>query len=230
MTDARQTPEDPLIKHVREQHNAEPPAHLDAFITQHCPPRNPGAQAKPVATLAGRLPQTTLASRIRQPRGRRADVVAGATRTRTAAPIRLRPGPQTRRADGRNGLSATAALSAPAGAMPAPAPMMEMAAPMQSKPSAPMKPKSANAPPPRPMASTHNCAKSCACANPANRKPPTACSTTCTNATRTPISTPDSNSCRKNDRCDPQPFGIAPQKRALSGHCQYAGGQRGIEN
>lgn len=32
MTDARQTPEDPLIKHVREQHNAKPPAHLDAFI------------------------------------------------------------------------------------------------------------------------------------------------------------------------------------------------------
>lgn len=32
MTDARQTPEDSVIKHVREQHNAEPPAHLDAFI------------------------------------------------------------------------------------------------------------------------------------------------------------------------------------------------------
>ncbi|NKF25965.1 hypothetical protein HER21_05840 [Pseudomonas sp. BGM005] len=32
MTDARPTPEEQLLKHVREQHNAEPPAHLDALI------------------------------------------------------------------------------------------------------------------------------------------------------------------------------------------------------
>ncbi|WP_426202130.1 hypothetical protein [Pseudomonas sp. TWP3-1] len=32
MTDARQTPEEQLLKHVRQQHNAEPSAQLDAFI------------------------------------------------------------------------------------------------------------------------------------------------------------------------------------------------------
>jgi len=46
MTDARQTPEDSVIKHVREQHNAEPPTHLDAFILdaahRHATPAKPG--------------------------------------------------------------------------------------------------------------------------------------------------------------------------------------------
>lgn len=32
MTDARPTPEEQVLKHVREQHNAELPAHLDALI------------------------------------------------------------------------------------------------------------------------------------------------------------------------------------------------------
>ncbi|MFW9082695.1 hypothetical protein ACOI9X_25990 [Pseudomonas sp. P2757] len=32
MTDARQTPEEQLLKHVRQQHDAEPSAQLDAFI------------------------------------------------------------------------------------------------------------------------------------------------------------------------------------------------------
>ena len=44
MTDARQTPEDPLIKHVREQHNAEPPAHLDAFILNTARRETPAVQ------------------------------------------------------------------------------------------------------------------------------------------------------------------------------------------
>ncbi|KAE9642667.1 hypothetical protein [Pseudomonas sp. PB106] len=132
MTDARQTPEDPLIKHVREQHNAEPPAHLDAFILNAARREVPAPQAslwqrwldacrKPrwqvaFASLVGVALMLSLVQRAPEQQGQ-SDFAPAA---KPAAPLARKHAPQ--------------ALSAPAGAMPAPAPMAEMAAPMQSEP------------------------------------------------------------------------------------------------
>ena len=131
MTDARQTPEDLLIKHVREQHNAEPSAHLDAFITdtarREIPAPKPGlwqrwldACRKPrwqvaFASLVGVALMLSLVQRAPEPQAQ----FDFAPAAKPAAPLMRKQAPE--------------ALSAPAGAMPAPAPMAEMAAPMQSE-------------------------------------------------------------------------------------------------
>lgn len=131
MTDARQTPEDSVIKHVREQHNAEPPTHLDAFILnaahRHTPPAKPDlwqrwldACRKPrwqvaFASLVGVALMLSLVQRAPEPQPQ----FDFAPAAKPAAPLARKQAPE--------------ALSAPAGAMSAPAPMAEMAAPMQSE-------------------------------------------------------------------------------------------------
>lgn len=131
MTDARQTPEDSVIKHVREQHNAEPPTHLDAFILnaahRHTPPAKPGlwqrwldACRKPrwqvaFASLVGVALMLSLVQRAPEPQQQ----FDFAPTAKPAAPLARKQAPE--------------ALSAPVGAMSAPAPMAEMAAPMQSE-------------------------------------------------------------------------------------------------
>lgn len=126
MTDARQTPEDSVIKHVREQHNAEPPTHLDAFILnaahRHTPPAKPGlwqrwldACRKPrwqvaFASLVGVALMLSLVQRAPEPQAQ----FDFAPAAKPAAPMARKQAPE--------------ALSAPA-----PAPMVEMAAPMHSE-------------------------------------------------------------------------------------------------
>ncbi|MBX9406466.1 hypothetical protein K5E40_12340 [Pseudomonas baetica] len=124
MTDARQTPEDPVIKHVREQHNAEPPAHLDAFILKaahhEVSAPKPGlwqrwldACRKPrwqvaFASLVGVALMLSLVQRVPGPQ----------------PPFDFAPAPKPAASMARK--QAPEALSAPA-------PMAEMAAPMQSE-------------------------------------------------------------------------------------------------
>ncbi|MFJ4248935.1 hypothetical protein [Pseudomonas sp. NPDC089741] len=131
MTDARQTPDDSVIKHVREQHNAEPPAHLDAFILnvarREAPMPKPSlwqrwldACRKPrwqvaFASLVGVALMLSLVQRAPEPQPQ----FDFAPAAKPAAPLARKQAPE--------------ALSAPAGGMPAPAPMAEMAAPMQSQ-------------------------------------------------------------------------------------------------
>ena len=126
MTDARQKPDDSVIKHVREQHNAEPPTHLDAFILnaahRHTPPAKPGlwqrwldACRKPrwqvaFASLVGVALMLSLVQRAPEPQAQ-FDFAPAAN---PAAPMARKQAPE--------------ALSAPA-----PAPMAEMAAPMHSE-------------------------------------------------------------------------------------------------
>ncbi len=133
MTDARQTPEDPLIKHVREQHNAEPPAHLDAFILNTARRETPAVQPslwqrwlqacrKPrwqvaFASLVGVALMLSLVQRTPEPL-RQYDY---APAPKLAVPMAEEDSAQLHR------------LSAPAAHRAAPAPMMEMAAPMQSQ-------------------------------------------------------------------------------------------------
>jgi len=133
MTDARQTPEDPVIKHVREQHNAEPPAHIDAFILnaahREVPAPKPGlwqrwlkACQKPrwqvaFASLVGVALMLSLVQRAPEPQ-RQFDFAPAA---KPAAPLSRKQAPE-----------AQSLAAPPAAAMSAPAPMMEMAEPMQS--------------------------------------------------------------------------------------------------
>ncbi len=129
MTDARQTPEDPLIKHVREQHNAEPPAHLDAFILnaaqRHTPAPKPtlwqrwlDVCRKPrwqvaFASLVGVALMLSLVQRTPEQQAQ----FDYAPAPKLAVPMTDTDSAQLHR------------LSAPAGAVP----MMEMAAPMQDQ-------------------------------------------------------------------------------------------------
>lgn len=131
MTDARQTPEDPVIKHVREQHIAEPPAHLDAFILNAARRETPTPKSglwqrwldacrKPrwqvaFASLVGVALMLSLVQRVPEPQAQ----FDFAPAAKPAAPLARKQAPE--------------ALSAPAGAISAPAPMAEMAAPMQSE-------------------------------------------------------------------------------------------------
>jgi len=133
MTDARQTPEESVIKHVREQHNVEPPAHLDAFILKaahrETPVPKPGlwqrwlrACQKPrwqvaFASVVGVALMLSLVQRAPEPQ-RQFDFAPAA---KPAAPLARKQAPE-----------AQSLPAPPAAAMPAPAPMMEMAAPMQS--------------------------------------------------------------------------------------------------
>ncbi|MCF5703439.1 hypothetical protein [Pseudomonas syringae] len=133
MTDARQTPEDLLIKHVREQHSAEPPAHLDAFILNTARRETPAVRPslwqrwlqacrKPrwqvaFASLVGVALMLSLVQRTPEPL-RQYDY---APAPKLAVPMAEADSAQLHR------------LSAPAAPRAAPAPMMEMAAPMQSQ-------------------------------------------------------------------------------------------------
>ncbi|MGY2441833.1 hypothetical protein [Pseudomonas sp. SDO52101_S400] len=139
MTDARQTPEEQLLKHYREQQHGEPPANLDALIInaahrQISAPKpslwqrwlkacqTPRYQVA-FASLVGIALMLSLVHRAPEP-------VAHydfAPAAKPAAPLVRKEAIESRT------LSAPAgALSAPAPA-PAPAPMAEMAAPMQSE-------------------------------------------------------------------------------------------------
>ncbi|MCY0111043.1 hypothetical protein NQF78_22315 [Pseudomonas monsensis] len=132
MTDARQTPEEQLLKHYREQHDAEPPAHLDSSIlaaARHNAPvpktslwqrwldacRKPRWQVA-FASLVGVALMLSLVQRAPEPQPR----FDFAPAAKPAAPLARKQAPEAQ------------SLAAPAGGMPAPAPMMEMAAPMQS--------------------------------------------------------------------------------------------------
>jgi len=139
MTDARQTPEEQLLKHVREQHNVEPPAHLDALILGAAHRQASAPKSSPwqrwlkacqtpryqvaFASLVGIALVLSLVQRAPEP-------VAHydfAPAAKPAAPLARKEAIESRT------LSApTGALSEPAPA-PAPAPMTEMAAPMQSE-------------------------------------------------------------------------------------------------
>lgn len=132
MTDARPTPEEQMLKHVREQHNAEPPSHLDALILNVARRETPAPRQSlwqrwlkacqqpryqvAFASLVGIALMLSLVQRVPEPVAQ----FDFAPAAKPAAPV-------------ARSLSAPAgALSAPAPAM-APAPMAEMAAPMQSE-------------------------------------------------------------------------------------------------
>lgn len=133
MTDARQTPEESVINHVREQHNAEPPAHLDAFILnvahRETPVPKPSlwqrwlkACQKPrwqvaFASLVGVGLMLSLVQRAPEPQPQ----FDFAPAAKPAAPLARKQAPE-----------AQSLAAPPAAAMSAPAPMMEMAEPMQS--------------------------------------------------------------------------------------------------
>ena len=133
MTDARQTPEESVIKHVREQHNVEPPAHLDAFILnaahRETPVPKPGlwqrwlnACQKPrwqvaFASVVGVALMLSLVQRAPEPQAQ----FDFAPAAKPAAPLARKQAPE-----------AQSLPAPPAAAMSSPAPMMEMAEPMQS--------------------------------------------------------------------------------------------------
>ncbi len=133
MTDTRQTPEEQLLKHYREQQHGEPPAKLDALIIsaahRQVPAPKPSLWKRwlkvcqtpryqvAFASLVGIALMLSLVQRAPEP-------VAHydfAPAAKPAAPLARKEAIESR------------TLSAPAGALPAPAPMAEMAAPMQSE-------------------------------------------------------------------------------------------------
>lgn len=135
MTDTRQTPEEQLLKHYREQTHGGPPANLDALILsaahRQIPALKPSLWQRwlkacqtpryqvAFASLVGIALMLSLVNRAPEP-------VAHydfAPATKPAAPLARKESVESR------------ALSAPAGALsaPAPVPMAEMAAPMQSE-------------------------------------------------------------------------------------------------
>lgn len=133
MTDARQTPEEQLLKHYREQHTGEPSEQLDALIlaAAHRAASAPKpslwqrwlqACQKPrwqvaFASLVGVALMLSLVQRAPEPQ-RQFDFAPAA---KPAAPLARKQAPE-----------AQLLAAPPAAAMSAPAPMMEMAAPMQS--------------------------------------------------------------------------------------------------
>ncbi|MFJ2282392.1 hypothetical protein ACIOUG_14750 [Pseudomonas sp. NPDC087803] len=134
MTDARQTPEEQLLKHYREQHSGEPSEPLDALILaaarRATPVPKPSlwqrwlkACQKPrwqvaFASLVGVALMLSLVQRAPEPQAQ-FDFVPAA---KPAAPLARKQAPEAR-----------SLAAPPAAAMSAPAPMMEMAAPMQSE-------------------------------------------------------------------------------------------------
>jgi hypothetical protein len=135
MTGTRQTPEEQLLKHYREQQHGEPPAKLDALIIsaahRQIPAMKPSLWQRwlkacqtpryqvAFASLVGIALMLSLVNRTPEP-------VAHydfAPATKPAAPLARKEAIESR------------TLSAPAGALsaPAPAPMAEMAAPMQNE-------------------------------------------------------------------------------------------------
>ncbi|MHA3735970.1 hypothetical protein ACXR0M_09860 [Pseudomonas sp. Eth.TT006] len=133
MTDARQTPEEQLLKHVREQHDTEPPAHLDALILNAARLETPAPRQSlwqrwlkacqtpryqvAFASLVGVALMLSLVQRAPEPQSQ-FDFAPAAKPT---APSARKQAPEAQ------------SLAAPAAAMPAPAPMLERAAPMQSE-------------------------------------------------------------------------------------------------
>lgn len=128
MTDARPTPEEQVLKHVREQHNAEPPAHLDALILNAARRETPAPRQSlwqrwlkacqtpryqvAFASLVGIALMLALVQRTPEP-----------VAQYDFAPV-AKPAAPVARQEARS-------LSAPASALSAP--MAEMAAPMQSE-------------------------------------------------------------------------------------------------
>ena len=133
MTDARQTPEEQLLKHYREQHTSEPSEQLDALILaaarRAAPAPKPSlwqrwlqACQKPrwqvaFASLVGVALMLSLVQRAPEPPAQ-FDFTPAA---KPAAPMAR-----------KQAAEAQSLAAPPAAAMPAPAPMMEMAEPMQS--------------------------------------------------------------------------------------------------
>ena len=131
MTDARQTPEEQLLKHYREQHHDEPPAHLDARILKAAhraaPTPKPSlwqrwldACRKPrwqvaFASLVGVALMLSLVQRAPEPQPQ----FDFAPAARPAAPVARE--------------QATEAFAAPAGTFSGPPPRVDMTAPMQSE-------------------------------------------------------------------------------------------------
>ena len=136
MTDARQTPEEQLLKHYREQHTSEPSEQLDALILaaarRAAPAPKPSlwqrwlqACQKPrwqvaFASLVGVALMLSLVQRAPEPPAQ-FDFTPAA---KPAAPLA--------RKQALEALEAQSLAAPPAAAMSAPAPMMEMAEPMQS--------------------------------------------------------------------------------------------------
>ena len=136
MTDTRPTSEEQVLKHVREQHNAEPPAHLDALILNAARRETPAPRQSlwqrwlkacqqpryqvAFASLVGIALMLSLVQRAPEPVAQ----YDFAPAAKPAAPVA--------RQEARSLSAPAGALSAPAPAM-APAPMAEMAAPMQSE-------------------------------------------------------------------------------------------------
>lgn len=133
MTDARQTPEEQLLKHYREQHTSEPSEQLDALILaaarRAAPAPKPSlwqrwlqACQKPrwqvaFASLVGMALMLSLVQRAPEPPAQ----FDFAPAAKPAAPLARKQAPE-----------AQSLAAPPAAFMPAPAPMMEMAEPMQS--------------------------------------------------------------------------------------------------
>ncbi|WP_085656657.1 hypothetical protein [Pseudomonas sp. B11(2017)] len=135
MTDARRTPEDPVISHVREHHAGEPSPHLDAFILdaarRQAPAAKPGLWQRwlrmcrqpryqvAFASLVGVALMLSMVQQAPEPVPR----YDFAPAAKPAAPAARQEAAESR------------SLAAPAAALsaPAPAPMAERAAPMESE-------------------------------------------------------------------------------------------------
>ncbi|WP_277760102.1 hypothetical protein [Pseudomonas sp. A34-9] len=130
MNDARQTPEEQMLKHYREQQHGEPPAHLDAFIltaAHRAAPTMPSLWQrwldtcrKPrwqvaFASLVGVALMLSLVQRAPEPQAQFDSVPAA----KPAAPVARK--------------QATEAFAAPAGTFSGAPPRVDMTAPMQSE-------------------------------------------------------------------------------------------------
>lgn len=139
MTDARPTPEEEVVKHVREHATGEPPAHLDAFIlaTAHreAPARKPSLWQRWVQACQKPRWQVAFASLVGV-----ALMLALVQRTPEQAPTYdFAPAPKAsapvaKKEAAQEPSSVARSLAAPTGAMSAPAaPMADFAAPAQSE-------------------------------------------------------------------------------------------------
>jgi hypothetical protein len=136
MTDARPTPQDPVIEHYREHGKGEPPAHLDTIILtaakREAPMPKPSLWQRWVRACQQPRWQVAFASLVGV-----ALMLTLVQRTPEQVPsYDLAPAPEASAPVAKQAASAppatVRALSAPAGAMPAPAaPMAELAAPAQ---------------------------------------------------------------------------------------------------
>lgn len=134
MTDARQTPEEQVLQHYREQESGEPPAHLDAFILaaaqREVPTLKPGLRQRWVRACQQPRWQVAFASLVGV-----ALMLTLVQRAPESVPnYDFAPAPKATAPVAKKEAEPAAArsLAAPAGAMPAPpAPMMESAIPAQ---------------------------------------------------------------------------------------------------